>query len=76
MHTRPGRAGTWALVRVPTPEAIVGYDAEVVLVDDGSASVHLTTNPANVRHHVVPEVGLLLRVNRSHHITRGAPHPP
>lgn len=41
MHTRWGRPGTWALVHVPSPDASVGYDAEVALFDDGSASVHL-----------------------------------
>lgn len=41
MHTRWGRAGTWALVRIPPPNNAGGYDAEVALFDDGSASVHL-----------------------------------
>jgi hypothetical protein len=41
MHTRRGRAGTWALAHVPSPDATVGYDAEVALFVDGSASVYL-----------------------------------
>jgi hypothetical protein len=41
MHTRWGRAGTRALVHIPPPTNAGGYDAEVALFDDGSASVHL-----------------------------------
>lgn len=41
MHTRWGRAGTWALVHVPNANCAGGYAAQVVLFTDGSASVYL-----------------------------------